>query len=60
MLEGCNLQSSRVVILGGSQIRRDLLFEHFMVAASQAFWKGVEGSNGSGQEGSLQQASTNR
>ena len=39
--------SSRVMILSGSQIRSDVLFEHFMVAASQAFWKRVEGSNGS-------------
>ena len=52
--------SSRVMILGGSQIRSDVLFEHFMVAASQAFWKRVEGFNGSGQEGSVQQASANR
>ena len=52
--------SSRVMILGGSQIRSDLLFEHFMVAASQAFWKRIEGFNGSGQEGSVKQASANR
>ena len=46
--------------LGGSQVRSDLLFEHFVIAAPQAFRKRVEGSDGSWQEGSVEEATASR